>query len=97
MTAYGVPGLIFSGNYVRGWDIDGTHMDPKGGYKYIGYGKDGRHWERGVSARYVLQSGSAKGLTLFLRYNSHRSNKAQTEPDQDWWRLSVEFPLTGRL
>ncbi|RRV10469.1 OprD family porin [Pseudomonas sp. v388] len=95
MAPYGVPGLTFSSNYVKGWNIDGTHMDRTGGYKYLGYGKDGRHWERGVSAKYVVQSGSAKGMSFFLRYNSHRANKAQTEADQDWWRFSIDFPLTG--
>lgn len=46
MGAYGVPGLNLTALYVRGFDIDGTHVDPNGGYAYLGYGKGGKHWER---------------------------------------------------
>lgn len=97
MTPWGLPGLVFSAAYVRGSHIDGSHVDPKGGYAYLGYGKDGKHWERDLEARYVVQSGSAKGTVISLRHNVHRGNTAQAELDTDQIRLAVEYPLTGRF
>lgn len=97
MTPWGMPGLNFSAAYVRGSQIDGTHVDPRGGYAYLGYGKGGRHWERDLEARYVVQSGAAKGAIVSLRHNVHRGNTAQAELDSDQIRLAVEYPLTGRF
>lgn len=97
MTPWGLPGLVFSAAYVRGSHIDGSHVDPKGGYAYLGYGKNGKHWERDLEARYVVQSGTAKGAIISLRHNVHRSNSAQAELDTDQIRLAVEYPLTGRF
>ncbi|MDU9401281.1 OprD family porin [Pseudomonas sp. zfem004] len=95
MGAYGVPGLSLTALYVRGFDIDGTHVDPRGGYAYLGYGKDGKHWERDLEARYVVQSGAAKGLAVSLRHNVHRGDTAQAELDGDQVRVAVEWPLAG--
>ena len=97
MTPWGMPGLNFSAAYVRGSQIDGSHVDPRGGYAYLGYGKGGRHWERDLEARYVVQSGAAKGAIVSLRHNVHRGNTAQAELDSDQIRLAVEYPLTGRF
>lgn len=97
MTPWGMPGLVFSAAYLRGSRIDGSHMDPRGGYAYLGYGEGGKHWERDLEARYVVQSGAAKGTALSLRHNVHRGNSAQAELDSDQIRLAVEFPLTGRF
>ena len=97
MTPWNLPGLVFSAAYVRGDRINGSHVDPKGGYAYLGYGKDGKHWERDLEARYVVQSGSAKGAIVSLRHNVHRGNSAQAELDTDQIRLAVEYPLTGRF
>ncbi|KQB53633.1 porin [Pseudomonas endophytica] len=97
MSVWRLPGLMLSAAYVRGSDINGTHVDPKGGYAYLGYGKDGKHWERDLEARYVVQSGTAKGTTLSLRYNVHRGNTAQAELDTDQVRVAIEYPLTGRF
>ena len=93
--AYGVPGLNFTALYVRGFDIDGSHVDRNGGYAWLGYGKDGKHWERDLEARYVVQSGKAKGTTFSLRHNVHRGDTAQAELDGDQIRLAVEYPLSG--
>ena len=95
MGAYGVPGLNLTVLYVRGFGIDGSHVDQHGGYAYLGYGKGGKHWERDLEARYVVQSGKAKGTAFSLRHNMHRGNTAQAELDADQIRLAVEFPLTG--
>ena len=97
MTPWGMPGLVFSAAYVRGSQIDGSHADPRGGYAYLGYGKGGKHWERDLEARYVIQSGTAKGTIVSLRHNVHRGNTAQAELDTDQVRLAVEYPLTGRF
>ena len=97
MSAYGVPGLTLTALYVRGFDIDGSHVDPTGGYAYLGYGKDGKHWERDLEARYVVQDGKAKGMALSLRHNVHRGDTAQAELDGDQVRLAVEWPLSGRF
>ena len=93
--AYGIPGLNFTALYVRGFDIDGSHVDRNGGYAWLGYGKDGKHWERDLEARYVVQSGKAKGTTFSLRHNVHRGDTAQAELDGNQIRLAVEYPLSG--
>lgn len=97
LAGYGVPGLNLSAAYVRGFDIDGSHVERNGGYAYLGYGSGGKHWERDLEARYVVQSGQAKGTTFSLRYNTHRGNTAQAELDSDQLRLAVEYPLQGGL
>ncbi|MHA6159763.1 OprD family porin [Pseudomonas sichuanensis] len=97
MGAYGVPGLSLTALYVRGFGIDGTHVDPRGGYAYLGYGKDGKHWERDLEARYVVQSGAAKGVAVSLRHNVHRGDTAQAELDGDQIRVAVEWPISGGL
>jgi imipenem/basic amino acid-specific outer membrane pore len=97
ITPWGLPGLSMSAAYVRGSQIDGSHVDPQGGYAWLGYGQGGKHWERDLEMRYVVQGGAAKGTTLSLRHNVHRGNTAQAELDTDQIRLAVEYPLTGRL
>lgn len=97
MAPFGIPGLNFSAAYLRGSHIDGSGVDPSGGYAYLGYGQGGKHWERDLEARYVLQGGPAKGLALSVRHNVHRGNSAQAELDSDQVRLAVEYPLGGRL
>lgn len=95
MATFGIPGLNLAALYVRGFDIDGSHTDPAGGYAYLGYGKGGRHWERDLEARYVVQDGAAKGMAFSVRYDVHRGNTAQAELDADQIRLAVEYPLGG--
>ena len=95
MAAWNLPGLQLSAAYIRGSKIDGSGVDQSGGYAYLGYGKGGKHWERDLEARYVVQSGAAKGTTVSLRHNLHRSNTAQAELDADQIRLAVEYPLSG--
>jgi imipenem/basic amino acid-specific outer membrane pore len=97
MQQFGLPGLVLSAAYIRGSSIDGSHVDPNGGYAYLGYGQGGKHWERDLEARYVVQGGPARGTTISLRHNLHRGNTAQAELDSDQLRLAVEYPLTGRF
>lgn len=91
--AFGLTGSSLGVSYVRGWDIDGTRMPANSGYAWLGYGKDGKHWERDVWFRYTVPSGAAKGLAFLARYSVHRANDAQAELDTDQIRLSLEFPF----
>ncbi len=92
LASYGVPGLKFMVRYVTGDDIDGTKVDPNGGYAGL-QGEGGKHWERNFDVKYTLQSGPAKDLSFRLRQATHRANDAQGEDDIDEVRLIIEYPL----
>ena len=101
-SAFGVPGLKFMTRYVRGSQIDGTHApqgavyrpfdEVTGQYQPI-QGKGGRHWERDIDVKYVVQSGPAKDLSLNLSHVAHRGNAAQGGDDIDRLYIVVEYPL----
>ena len=91
--AFSLPGSSLGVAYIRGSDIDGTRMPRNSGYRWLGYGKDGKHWERDLWFRYTVQSGAAKGLAMLVRYNVHRANDAQAELDTNEIRLAVEYPF----
>lgn len=101
-SAFGVPGLKFMTRYVRGSQIDGTHApqgavyqpfdEVSGRYQPI-QGKGGRHWERDMDVKYVVQSGPAKDLSLNLSHVAHRGNAAQGGDDIDRLYIVVEYPL----
>ena len=95
LAALGLPGLSMAAAYVRGTGIDGSHVDPRGGYAYLGYGEGGQHWERDLMLQYRVPEGPVKGLRLVLMHNSHRANAAQTELNTDQLRVAVEYPLEG--
>ncbi|PWB30458.1 outer membrane porin, OprD family [Pseudomonas sp. SDI] len=97
LARWSLPGLALSAAYVRGSQIDGSRVDPHGGYAYLGYGQGGKHWERDLEARYVIQGGAARGLAISLRHNLHRGNPAQAELDADQLRLALEYPLSGHF
>ena len=78
----GIPGLKFMTRYVTGDQIDGTHAPQGGAYNPFDpatgsfapqQGDGGKHWERDIDLRYVVQSGAAKGLSLQLSHVSHLS------------------------
>ena len=59
---------------------------------YLGYsGASGKHWERDAVVRYEVQSGSAKGLSM---YGMHRTNKAQGDSNMNQIRLVAEMPIS---
>lgn len=102
LSLYGVPGLKFMTRYVNGRGIDGTHAPEGGGYnpfdestgEYVPQqGDGGRHWERDIDLRYVLQSGRAKDLSLQLSHVVHRANSAQGGDDIDRIYIVIEYPL----
>lgn len=90
MTPYGVPGLSFMIRYLHGTDIDGTHATSGA---YAGkYGSDDREFETDFEARYVVQSGPAKNLSVRVRTAWHRGDLT-TGGDQDQFRLITEYPI----
>lgn len=98
----GIPGLNFMTRYVMGSQIDGTHAPKGGAYnpfdESVGdympqQGGGGRHWERDIDLRYVVQSGTAKGLSLQLSHVSHRANTAQAGDDIDRVYVVIQYPL----
>jgi hypothetical protein len=102
LGSYGVPGLKFMTRYVNGRGIDGTHAPQGGGYnpfdessgEYVPQqGDGGRHWERDIDLRYVLQSGPAKDMSVQLSHVVHRANSAQGGDDIDRLYIVIEYPL----
>ena len=102
LSTYGIPGLAFMTRYVKGSQIDGTHAPKGGAYNpfdaetgtYVPQqGDGGRHWERDIDVRYIVQSGAAKGLSLQLSHVSHRANTAQAGDDIDRVYVVIQYPL----
>jgi hypothetical protein len=97
MARYGVPGLTVAAWYARGWDIDGTHYDGDRNGAHRGYAvrglDDARHWESGLSAGYVLQSGVLKGSSLRTTWYHHRASGGQVDGSYDEMRLVTTLPF----
>jgi hypothetical protein len=98
----GIPGLTFMGRYVRGSQIDGTRapqgavyqpFDSETGRFQPIQGKGGRHWERDLDVKYVVQSGPAKDLLVNVSHVSHRGNTAQGGDDIDRLYIVLQYPL----
>jgi imipenem/basic amino acid-specific outer membrane pore len=94
MSTYGVPGLSFMARYANGKDIDGTKMALDSPYRAYGYGEDGKHHETNLEAKYVVQQGPAKDLSVRLRQAWHRGNADQAEGDQNEFRVIVDYPIS---
>ncbi|CAI8749640.1 Porin D [Pseudomonas sp. IT-P253] len=96
MAPFGVPGLSFMSRYVSGDHIDDSHYDGGPNGAYGRYGSDGKQWERDIEARYVVQSGKAKDLSVRIRQASVRSTAqvalADTT-DNNEVRVIIEYPL----
>lgn len=89
-TNLGLPGLTFMTRYTKGWNIDGTHASAA----YAGrYGANVKQWERDMDLGYVVQSGSAKGLSFLLRYAVHRTSGVSTLRDLDDVRFITQYPF----
>lgn len=84
MASYGVPGLSFMTRYVRG---TGAKVETT---------NNGKEWERDIEARYVVQDGPAKDLSLRLRQATYRSSDGvyYGSPSIDEVRVIVEYPLS---
>lgn len=84
MASYGVPGLSFMTRYINGYDISTA----------AGEGKE-REWD--VEAKYVVQEGAAKDLSVRLRHAKYWSNSDYAPingTDLTDLRLIVEYPLS---
>jgi imipenem/basic amino acid-specific outer membrane pore len=92
MATYGVPGLSFMARYITGDDIDGTKMANNSPYAGV-YGADGKHHETDLEAKYVVQTGPVKDLSLRMRQSFHRGNADQSEGDNNELRLIADYPI----
>jgi imipenem/basic amino acid-specific outer membrane pore len=97
MTSFAIAGLHLMARYVKGDQIDDSRYDGGLHAAYGRYGQDGKRWERNLEARYVVQEGKAKDLSLRVRHSSLRSTeqiaKADTA-DNNELRVIVEYPLS---
>lgn len=87
----GMPGLSFMARYVTGWDIDGSHAN---NFYANRYGSDVKQWERDIDVRYVVQSGTAKGLNFQIRYATARASTANALVDHNEVRIITQYPLS---
>lgn len=94
MASFGVPGLSFMTRYGRGSGADYSNANSV----YMrrdaaGNPLTGQHrWERNIEAKYVVQAGSLKDLSLRVRQATTRATVF--ESDLDEVRLIVEYPLS---
>ncbi|NNB43120.1 OprD family porin [Pseudomonas chlororaphis] len=96
LAAFGIPGLSLMGRYLSSSGIDGSGYGG-GAYDRFKAIDDGGRWERDLEARYVVQSGPARDLSLRVRQATLRSDAAVQRadlPDLDEWRVIVEYPLS---
>lgn len=77
--------------YAKGWDADYSNANSV----YMRRGADGaplqdqNRWERDIEARYIIQSGSLKDMSLRVRQATTRAT--DFESDLDEVRLIVEY------
>ncbi|MEB2654863.1 OprD family porin [Pseudomonas siliginis] len=102
LGAFGIPGLNFMTRYVSGSHIDGTHAPKGGAYNPFDadsgdyqpqQGSGGKHWERDIDLKYVVQTGAAKDLSVQLSHVTHRANEAQAGDDIDRIYVVIQYPL----
>ncbi|WP_460138460.1 OprD family porin [Pseudomonas sp. H2_D07] len=81
MATFGIPGLSFMTRYVtgRGANIATTN--------------NGKEWERDIEAKYVIQSGPTKDLSLRVRQATYRSSDQVYSGSLDELRLIAQYPL----
>ncbi|MDH1539482.1 OprD family porin [Stutzerimonas stutzeri] len=94
MAGYGIPGLTFMTRYARGWGADYSNANEV----YMRQDDNGaplsgqKRWERDVEARYVVQTGSFKDLSLRVRQATTRATAF--ESDLNEVRFIAEYPLS---
>ncbi|MET0125048.1 MAG: OprD family porin [Pseudomonas caspiana] len=94
MTTFGVPGLSFMTRYGKGTDADYTNANST----YMRRDADGnpltdqKRWERDIEAKYIVQTGNLKDLSLRVRQATTRATAF--ESDLDEVRVIVEYPLS---
>nr|WP_095098966.1 OprD family porin [Pseudomonas sp. Irchel 3A5] len=94
MTTFGVPGLSFMTRYGKGTDADYSNANST----YMRRDSDGnpltdqKRWERDIEAKYIVQTGNLKDLSLRVRQATTRATAF--ESDLDEVRVIVEYPLS---
>lgn len=94
MTTFGMPGLSFMTRYGKGTDADYSNANST----YMRRDSDGnpltdqKRWERDIEAKYIVQTGNLKDLSLRVRQATTRATAF--ESDLDEVRLIVEYPLS---
>lgn len=83
MATFGIPGLSFMTRYVTGSGADN------------GVTNNAKEWERDIEAKYVIQSGPAKDLSLRVRQATYRSSDGvyYGSASLDELRLIAQYPL----
>ncbi|MDD0998382.1 OprD family porin [Pseudomonas sp. TNT2022 ID1044] len=92
MASYGVKGLTFGARYILGRDVDGSKLAADSPYNFYGSESSEEHWERDIDVKYVVQEGTAKGLSLRLRQATHRIGNGASDAPADQIRLITEYP-----
>jgi imipenem/basic amino acid-specific outer membrane pore len=83
MATFGVPGLSFMTRYVKGTGANTAETS------------NGKEWERDIEAKYVIQSGPAKDLSLRVRQATYRSSDGvyYGSASIDELRMIAQYPL----
>jgi len=93
MQAFGIPGLTFMTRYAKGSGADYSNANAVYMRRDAAGNPltDQRRWERNIEAKYVVQAGTLKDLSLRLRQASVRSSAF--ESDLEEVRVIIEYPL----
>lgn len=93
MQAFGIPGLTFMTRYAKGSGADYSNANAVYMRRDAAGNPltDQRRWERDIEAKYVVQAGTLKDLSLRLRQASVRSSAF--ESDLEEVRVIIEYPL----
>ena len=93
MQAFGIPGLTFMTRYAKGSGADYSNANAVYMRRDAAGNPltDQRRWERNIEAKYVVQAGTLKDLSLRLRQASVRSSAF--ESDLEEVRIIIEYPL----
>uniref|UniRef100_UPI0030DC6688 OprD family porin n=1 Tax=Pseudomonas sp. RL_15y_Pfl2_60 TaxID=3088709 RepID=UPI0030DC6688 len=93
MATFGVPGLSFMARYASGRDADYSNansyyarLDSSGNAL-----RDQNRWERDFEARYTVQEGAFKDLSVRVRQATTRSD--EFSPNLNEVRVITEYPL----
>ncbi|MHA4976278.1 OprD family porin [Pseudomonas extremorientalis] len=95
MQAFGIPGLSFMTRYGKGTGADYSNANAVYMRRDAAGAPltDQRRWERDIEAKYVVQSGNLKDLSLRLRQATVRSSAF--ESDLEEVRLIIEYPIAA--
>lgn len=93
MQAFGIPGLTFMTRYAKGSGADYSNANAVYMRRDAAGNPltDQRRWERDIEAKYVVQAGTLKDLSLRLRQASVRSSAFESDLEEA--RVIIEYPL----